>query len=68
MEQATQKQLNREALLKRKREIQAEINSYPSPIAGCDQQFNHLLEQRAEIRKQLQALEAQTLKQAGVDR
>lgn len=26
--------------------IKAEIRGYPGPIAGCDAQFNHLLEQR----------------------
>lgn len=57
MNKQNEKLLDREALLKRKAEIQAEINSYPGPIAGCDQQFNHLLEQRAEIRKRLQELE-----------
>lgn len=57
---------DRDALLKRKAEVQAEINSYPSPIAGCDQQFNHLLEMRAEIRKQLQKVE-QSLKKPCVD-
>jgi uncharacterized protein YdcH (DUF465 family) len=29
--------------------IQDEIRNYPTPIAGCDQQFNHLLERRDQI-------------------
>ena len=29
--------------------VQAEIRSYPTPIAGCDQQFNYLLEKRDRI-------------------
>jgi hypothetical protein len=29
--------------------INHEIGHYPTPIAGCDQQFNYLLEQRAGI-------------------
>lgn len=29
--------------------INHEIGLYPTPIAGCDQQFNYLLEQRAGI-------------------
>jgi|GEM_PF-2046622 len=33
-----------------------EIRSYPSPIAGCDAQFNHLLEQRTAIVAELQRL------------
>ena len=44
-------------LRRRKAEIQAEINSYPGPIAGCDQQFNYLLEQRAAIRQKLREIE-----------
>jgi len=35
------------------RRITAEIRDYPRPIAGCDAQFNHLLEQRAELERQL---------------
>lgn len=49
------KQLERE-LRQKKAEIQAEINSYPAPIAGCDQQFNYLLAQRAELNKKLRSL------------
>ena len=59
MNKDTKRQINREDLLKRKSAIQLEINNYPGPIAGCDQQFNHLLEQRANIRKQLKELEKQ---------
>ena len=59
MDKDTKRQANREDLLKRKVANQLEINNYPSPIAGCDQQFNHLLEQRANIRKQLKELEKQ---------
>ncbi len=50
---------DKEQLLRKKAQIQAEINNYPGPIAGCDQQFNHLLAQRAEIRKALQTLAEQ---------
>lgn len=39
-----------------RRSVLAEIRSYPSPIAGCDQQFNHLLEQRARIARGLSRL------------
>lgn len=31
------------------RRVKEEIASYPTPIAGCDQQFNHLLELRSEL-------------------
>jgi hypothetical protein len=36
-----------------KSSILAEIRHYPPPIAGCDQQFNHLLEQRSRIARAL---------------
>ena len=29
--------------------VQDEIRNYPTPIAGCDQQFNYLLERRDRI-------------------
>ena len=29
--------------------IQDEIRTYPTPIAGCDQQFNYLLEKRDQL-------------------
>ena len=29
--------------------IQDEIRNYPTPIAGCDQQFNYLLEKRDQL-------------------
>lgn len=52
----------REKLLKQKVQIQAEINSYPAPIAGCDQQFNFLLERRSAVRRQLHAVEQELAK------
>ena len=36
-----------------KRRIYDEIRSYPPPIAGCDQQYNHLLEERTRISQEL---------------
>jgi hypothetical protein len=39
-----------------KRSILAEIRHYPPPIAACDQQFNHLLEQRDRIADELSRL------------
>ena len=43
-----------------KARIQQEISSYPTPIAGCDEQFNHLLERRSQVRRELgQLLEAE---------
>ena len=34
------------------RAIQDEIRNYPTPIAGCDQQFNYLLEKRDQLIEQ----------------
>lgn len=36
-------------LEKQRDRINHEIGLYPTPIAGCDQQFNYLLEQRSGI-------------------
>lgn len=42
----------REAL----RHVAAEIATYPTPISGCDAQFNHLLAVRTQIGAALDAL------------
>lgn len=34
----------------------AEITHYPTPIAGCDAQFNHLLAERTRVNAALAAL------------
>jgi hypothetical protein len=36
-----------------RRRLYDEIRNYPSPIAGCDQQFNDLLEQLQRILAEL---------------
>ena len=41
-----------------RRRIYEEIKNYPTPIAGCDAQFNHLLEKRDRIAHELNRLEA----------
>ena len=33
-----------------------EISEYPTPIAGCDVQFNHLLAERQRVQAALQSL------------
>lgn len=38
--------------------LQDEMKSYPTPIAGCDAQFNHLLAEQQRIRNALDALRA----------
>ncbi len=39
-----------------RRRIQEEISRYPAPIAGCDEQFNYLLERRSQVRRELARL------------
>ena len=36
-----------------------EIASYPTPISGCDAQFNRLLSDRARIANAIRAIEAE---------
>ncbi|KMW58128.1 hypothetical protein AIOL_003099 [Candidatus Rhodobacter oscarellae] len=38
--------------------IQDEIRAYPTPISGCDAQFNHLIGLRGSVAEALRALEA----------
>lgn len=35
-----------------------EISHYPTPIAGCDVQFNHLLAERQKVQDALRSLDA----------
>jgi hypothetical protein len=37
--------------------IDRDIRNYPGPIAGCDAQFNYLLEERAKLSRELVRLE-----------
>ena len=37
--------------------VYEEIRNYPTPIAGCDEQFNHLLRQRANVFEELVRLD-----------
>ena len=41
-----------------RQKIAAELSGYPTPVAGCDVQFNHLLAQRHNVDAALAALEA----------
>lgn len=40
-----------------KQRLQDEISGYPSPIAGCDAQFNHLLAERQRVLAAIQSLD-----------
>ena len=48
----------RAALLRARESIQAELRAYPTPVSGCDAQYNHLIGQRGSISAALLALEA----------
>ena len=39
--------------------LDAEIRTYPTPISGCDAQYNHLLAERRRAHEALQVLEAE---------
>jgi len=43
-----------------KARIYEAIGSYPAPIAGCDQQFNYLLEEQTRISRELVRLNEAT--------
>jgi len=38
--------------------LRSEIAEYPTPISGCDEQFNRLLSDRTRIANAIQALES----------
>ncbi len=39
------------------RQLTLEIRTYPTPVAGCDEQYNHFLSYRNAVSEALQALE-----------
>ena len=43
-------------LLIAQRQVNKEISSYPTPISGCDAQFNQLLSDRSRIAKTISAM------------
>ncbi len=38
--------------------LDAEIRAYPTPVSGCDAQYNHLLAERRRAHEALQVLES----------
>jgi hypothetical protein len=48
----------RAQLIAAKQSLNAEIRSYPGPIAGCDVQYQALLEKRAALMRELDKLNA----------
>ncbi|MDJ0638943.1 MAG: hypothetical protein QNJ20_08920 [Paracoccaceae bacterium] len=41
-----------------RRALQDELRNYPTPVSGCDAQYNHLIGLRGSITAALRALEA----------
>ncbi len=48
-----------DALLNARTQLGIEIAGYPTPISGCDAQFNRLLSDRTRIAKAIRAIENQ---------
>ena len=53
--------MDKEDIMIEKQEITArldaiyeQIKTYPTPIAGCDEQFNYLLEERNRLREMIE--------------
>ena len=40
------------------KEVNQKIRNYPSPITGCDVQFNDLLKRRSELERKLREMKA----------
>lgn len=47
----------RDALIQARAELDQEISGYPTPISGCDAQYNHLLAERRRVHAALRALQ-----------
>ncbi len=52
-------QLAQQALKTAQRELASEISSYPTPVSGCDAQFNYLLAERSKVASALRALDTE---------
>ncbi len=48
----------RQHLATARQALDAEIRGYPTPISGCDAQYNHLLAERRRTHEARQVLEA----------
>ena len=54
MEQENQE--TKEELKQELERVNTEIGNYRSPITGCDEQFNYLLEMRSEMERRIKEL------------
>jgi chorismate mutase len=41
-------------------DIYKQIKNYPTPITGCDEQFNYLLEERNRLREMIEQIKSNT--------
>ncbi len=46
------------SIQKELKEVNQEIGNYPSPITGCDVQFNDLLKRRSELETKMREMKA----------
>lgn len=63
--EATSWQAVRDHLEALKAPVVKAIRAYPPPITGCDAQYNHLLEERERIVRELARLDAAVAESAG---
>ena len=57
MDYRTNMKLAKQLLTEVRAAMTIELNRYPTPIAGCDAQFNYLLSERAKVEAALRALD-----------
>ncbi|WP_298839482.1 hypothetical protein [uncultured Roseobacter sp.] len=48
----------RQALIGARAAIAEELRDYPTPVSGCDAQYNYLIGQRGSVNEALRVLEA----------
>ena len=53
------------SIQKELKEVNQEIGNYPSPITGCDVQFNDLLKRRSELETKMREMKASLRSQCG---
>ncbi|HUS56376.1 MAG TPA: hypothetical protein VMY41_20490 [Thermohalobaculum sp.] len=49
----------RRSLTEARQALDTEIRAYPTPISGCDAQYNHLLAERRRAHEALRVLDAE---------
>ncbi|MGR3716198.1 MAG: hypothetical protein ACU0B1_05580 [Thermohalobaculum sp.] len=57
--QASMIQTARRHLVAARDALDAEIRDYPTPVSGCDAQYNHLLAERRRAHEALRVLESE---------